>query len=164
MPPRTPQRTKKRTGKPIHVVAAVIQRNGRFLVCQRRAGDAFPMKWEFPGGKVCRGETERAALRRELREELELQARIGREVYRTRHQYRSLARPVDLAFYAATIGGQRPINRAFQKLLWVAPQNLARLDFLEADRNFIQQLARGRTVLGPVRPARGRHPRRAPVR
>ena len=65
-------------GKPvIKVVAAVIERNGRILVGQRRKSDSHGLKWEFPGGKVERGEKPSAALARELEEELGIQARVG---------------------------------------------------------------------------------------
>ena len=51
------------------VVAAVIERDGKILICQRRRGQAHELKWEFPGGKVENGETPDQALERELREE-----------------------------------------------------------------------------------------------
>ena len=57
------------------VVAGLIYKDGRLLVCQRRPGGAFPLKWEFPGGKVEKGESDIDALRRELREELAVEVR-----------------------------------------------------------------------------------------
>src|SRR5215468_8749864 len=71
----------------ITVVAGLIQQGGRLLVCQRRRDGAFALKWEFPGGKVEPGETYENGLRRELREELGIEAHIGPEAYRTRHDY-----------------------------------------------------------------------------
>ena len=61
----------------IRVVAAIIEQEGRVLICQRPAGKAFVGKWEFPGGKMRPSETPRQALERELREELGVSARIG---------------------------------------------------------------------------------------
>src|SRR5438445_13825539 len=71
----------------ITVVAGLIQQGGQLLVCQRRRDGAFALKWEFPGGKVEPGETYEKGLRRELHEELGIDAHIGREAYRTAHDY-----------------------------------------------------------------------------
>src|SRR5215468_7170264 len=82
----------------ITVVAGLIQQGGRLLVCQRRRDGAFALKWEFPGGKVELGETYENGLRRELREELGIEAHIGPEAYRTRHDYPGKY-AVELLFY-----------------------------------------------------------------
>jgi 8-oxo-dGTP diphosphatase len=82
----------------ITVVAGLIQQGGRLLVCQRRRDGAFALKWEFPGGKVEPGETYENGLRRELREELGIEAHIGPEAYRTRHDYPGKY-TVELLFY-----------------------------------------------------------------
>ena len=71
----------------ITVTAGILTDGGRMLVCQRRAGGRFPLKWEFPGGKVEDGESPEACLRRELREELAIEAEVGPEIYRTEHRY-----------------------------------------------------------------------------
>ena len=63
----------------ITVVAGLIQQGGRLLVCQRRRDGAFALKWEFPGGKVEPGETHEHGLRRELREELGIEAHMARK-------------------------------------------------------------------------------------
>ena len=67
------------------VVAAVIEQDGEILVCQRRRGSRHELKWEFPGGKVEPGEEPRAALIRELQEELKIDADIGPELNRYEH-------------------------------------------------------------------------------
>ena len=84
------------------VVAGLLQHANTLLICQRRRGAAFELKWEFPGGKVEPGETPAEGLRRELREELGIDAEIGAERYRTRHHYAGKY-IVELIFYDAMI-------------------------------------------------------------
>jgi 8-oxo-dGTP diphosphatase len=62
------------------VVAAVIEKDGKLLVCQRTRHQTMPLKWEFPGGKIEEGEQPRDALRRELEEELGIHAQVGEEI------------------------------------------------------------------------------------
>ncbi|PYX43808.1 MAG: NUDIX hydrolase, partial [Acidobacteria bacterium] len=69
------------------VVAGLIVKNGKLLVCQRTRHQTMPLKWEFPGGKIEEGEQPRNALRRELEEELGILATIGDEVRRIQHEY-----------------------------------------------------------------------------
>jgi 8-oxo-dGTP diphosphatase len=69
------------------VVAALIWKEGKILICQRTRHQVMPLKWEFPGGKIEEGEQPRDALRRELDEELGISAVIGDEVARIRHVY-----------------------------------------------------------------------------
>jgi mutator protein MutT len=127
----------------IRVVAAVIEQGGRLLICQRRRGDAFELQWEFPGGKIGRGETPRAALARELREELRVAATIGAEILRTRHHYVDRGVSVELTFFAAGRPFPAPRNIVFERIAWVWPGDLTRYDFLSADRGLISRLVRG---------------------
>src|ERR1700726_2701617 len=69
------------------VVAALIVKDGKLLVCQRTRHQTMPLKWEFPGGKIEEGEQPRDALRRELEEELGIVAKVGTEVARIVHEY-----------------------------------------------------------------------------
>lgn len=124
------------------VVAAVIMRDGQILVCQRSAAGKFPLKWEFAGGKVQPNETPEAALARELAEELNVAAKIGPRIFRARHKYSEMNEPVELLFLRAEIESGEVENRIFNALKWIEPQRLSELDFLEADRAFIQKLAR----------------------
>jgi 8-oxo-dGTP diphosphatase len=126
---------------PLQVVAAIIQREGKFLICQRRAGGAFALKWEFPGGKVQAGETLQTALVRELSEELDVVAEIGNEVWRTRHCYAEMDRELGLIFFNAEISAQKPKNLAFEKFEWAPPGKLEQYDFLPADRELVRFLA-----------------------
>lgn len=125
------------------VVAALIESDGKLLVCQRRRGGTFELMWEFPGGKKRPEETLEAALERELREELGVEARIGHEVYRTRHQYAELAEPIELVFFRAEASRAGMRNLVFEKIEWREPQTLRELNFLPADRELIEKLATG---------------------
>ena len=69
------------------VVAAVIEKDGKLLVCQRTRHQTMPLKWEFPGGKIEEGEQPRDALRRELEEELGIHARSATKIARVQHIY-----------------------------------------------------------------------------
>jgi 8-oxo-dGTP diphosphatase len=122
------------------VVAAVIEREGQILICQRSREDSHPLKWEFPGGKVEPGESPRAALERELEEELAIQARIGSEITRLTHRYQG-RNPFRLIFYRVSRFSGEPVNRAFEQILWEEPARLPQYDFLEADADFIRELA-----------------------
>jgi len=127
----------------IRVVAALIERKGRLLICQRRRGDLFALQWEFPGGKLRPGETPRAGLARELREELGCStARIGPEIYRTRHRYQEFADSVEIRFFAVCKLFPAPRNLVFERMVWVRPGDLPGCDFLPADRALVARLAR----------------------
>ena len=141
-------------GHAMLVVAAVIVRDRRVLVCQRSRSGKFPLKWEFPGGKVQSGESPEVALVRELREELSVDARIGAEIYRTRHKYPQMPSAVELIFFAATIESDQVDNRIFEAIAWVTPQKLQEMDFLDADREFISKLATGDIPISRVTSAK----------
>ena len=145
----------------ITVVAALIEQDGRLLICQRRRGDSFPLKWEFPGGKVRPGESLVQALARELAEELGVSAAVGRELYRTRHRYAELSEELELIFFSvelcpsspsAPLDAQAPRNLAFEQIKWMKPAALPQFDFLPADRELVSLLASG-ALRGSFRPA-----------
>lgn len=130
----------------IRVVAALIHEGDRLLVCRRRADGPFPLKWEFPGGKVEVGEEDMEALRRELREELGIDVRGATEVFRTRHVYPG-STEVDLRFFRVEDFAGPVVNRAFFEIRWVCVPELEPLDFLEGDLLLIQKLTRGELSL-----------------
>jgi 8-oxo-dGTP diphosphatase len=142
------------------VVAAVITRNSRLLICQRRRDKAFPLKWEFPGGKVEAGESLTDALTREISEELGVRIEIGREVYRTQHRYAELPAPIELVFFSANIVNQQDTSKlsdeqiaselaafnasgVFQRAMWVAAAELPKYEFLAANAPLIARIAGG---------------------
>ncbi len=122
------------------VVAALIHRAGRILICRRTAQQAHALKWEFPGGKVEPGESPAQALGRELREELAVDARIGDEVERYEFTYPGKP-PILLIFYNVADFDGEPRNCVFEEMRWVAPHELPRFDFLEGDVEFVKRLA-----------------------
>lgn len=125
------------------VVAAVIVREGRVLACQRSRSGKFPLKWEFPGGKVQARETPKGALERELMEELGVRAEVGQEICRTRHKYAEMPENVELIFFEAQVEPRNIENRVFEKIAWVEPKRLKELDFLDADRESVRKLGAG---------------------
>jgi 8-oxo-dGTP diphosphatase len=131
----------------MHVVAALIERDGRLLIGQRRRGGSFALKWEFPGGKVRPGEPPEQALARELREELGVGANVGPELYRTRHRYAELRGELLLMFFAARLDAE-PQCLAFEQICWAERSRLASFDFLPADRELVARLAAGE-IAGP---------------
>jgi mutator protein MutT len=124
----------------MNVVAAIIERNGQVLICQRKAGQRFAGKWEFPGGKVEPGEDLESALARELSEELGITARIGEEVARYLYTYPSRD-PIQLVFYAVREFEGEPENRIFERMVWETRANLPAYDFLEGDVEFVRRFA-----------------------
>jgi 8-oxo-dGTP diphosphatase len=135
------------------VVAGLIEAEGKILVCQRRRGDTFELMWEFPGGKLQAGETAAQGLARELLEELGVEARVGEEVFRTRHRYAEMSEEIELIFFAAAVDAHAVRNIVFERMEWRAPETLSELNFLPADREFVGKLARREIV--PARTAAG---------
>ena len=125
--------------EPVHVSAGILVRAGQVLACQRRADRSHPGKWEFPGGKREAGETMAECLRRELREELGIEAEVGSELWRTEHTYPG--RPtVALVFFRVDRFAGAARNLEFAEIRWVDLADLAGLDFLDADRELIARL------------------------
>jgi 8-oxo-dGTP diphosphatase len=127
----------------MQVVAAVIERDGRVLICQRKKG-RHALKWEFPGGKVEPEEELRDALARELREELAIEARIGAELDRHEFQYDANGPRIRLHFYQVTDFTGEPANLQFEQIIWEAKARLPEYDFLEGDLAFVLRLAQKR--------------------
>jgi mutator protein MutT len=122
------------------VVAGVIRdMAGRILICQRSRADTHALKWEFPGGKVEQGEKPGEALVRELREELGIEATLGRELSRFRHRYRPRP-PFQLMFFEVARYEGTPVNHVFERIEWEEPQRLPDYDFLDADIQFVRKL------------------------
>jgi 8-oxo-dGTP diphosphatase len=125
------------------VVAGLIWRDGKILVCQRTRHQPMPLKWEFPGGKIEEGEQPRDALRRELDEELGIAAAVGDEVLRILHKYPG-GNSVELRFFNVRDYSGELENRIFREIVWADPKDLPGYDFLEADERLVRDLASGK--------------------
>jgi 8-oxo-dGTP diphosphatase len=123
----------------VEVVAAVVMRDGKILIGQRKRGGRHPLKWEFPGGKVEPGEDPRTALSRELREELNIDAVIGEEMDSYEVGYGDEFR-IRLRFYRVTQFQGEIRNLDFEQILWEEPERLREYDFLEGDVIFVSRL------------------------
>jgi 8-oxo-dGTP diphosphatase len=121
----------------LEVVAAIIEREGRILICQRAPGQSHALKWEFPGGKVEPGETPAQALTRELEEELGISGAAGEEIARYEFQYPG-KRPVLLIFLRVKSYTGEPRNLIFHDMRWEPRDRLSAFDFLEGDRDFLR--------------------------
>lgn len=122
----------------IRVVAAVVEREGRYLIAQRNPHAVFPLMWEFPGGKVEPGEDDATALRREMMEELGVEVSVGTLLDRRIHCYREFS--VDFRAYRCTlVGGEpRPIHCA--AFAWVTLSEMGSYTFPPADEHAIALL------------------------
>ena len=122
----------------IRVTAAIIVKDGRILATQRHDHDATGGKWECPGGKIEPGETPEACLRRELREELGVDAEIGDLFMETTHAYPS--KTVELLVYHAEIRAGTIALHAHQACRWMQINELDQLDWLAADRPIVAKI------------------------
>lgn len=122
----------------IHVVAAVVERAGRFLVCRRPIMSRHGGLWEFPGGKLRHGEDHAAAALRELKEELGVSVRGTQDIIYSVRDGDSL---FVISFVRVEIlGDPEPLEH--EELRWAAPEEMANLDFAPSDARFV------RAVLG----------------
>jgi len=127
------------------VVAALILRGNKILICQRTPHQTLPLKWEFPGGKIEPGEAQEAALRRELEEELGIHATIGPKAATVAHTYGS-GSAVELHFFVVAKFTGEIQNRIFHDVRWAEKTDLPAYDFLEADVALVQEIAAGKMI------------------
>jgi 8-oxo-dGTP diphosphatase len=125
--------------KTVVVSAAVIERGGRLLVTRRLQGTHLEGYWEFPGGKCDAGESLEACLVRELREELAVDATVGRRILTTSHDYPE--RRVELHFFTCELAGD-PVPQMNQEMQWVPREALALLKLPPADDELVALLTR----------------------
>ena len=121
------------------VVAALIRRGGKILICRRPADKARALMWEFAGGKVEPGESKQQALMRECREELGITVRVGEVYDRVRHVYPDIT--IELTLFNAEIAGGEAQPLEHSEIRWIAPEEIGAFDFCPADRDIIAKIA-----------------------
>ena len=124
----------------IVVTAAIIERDGHFLVTERQPGLHLEGCWEFPGGKCEPGEALASCLARELKEELDVDVHVGDEIFITMHEYAE--RVVELHFFRCELIGE-PAPQIGQRMAWAAREELAGFSFPPADLELIRILTQG---------------------
>jgi 8-oxo-dGTP diphosphatase len=132
------------------VAAAVLIENGRVLVTQRKAGTHLEGAWEFPGGKVLPGEDPREALRRELEEELGIDAVAGEIVDVTFHAYEEVEKAVLLLFFevARSAGSPDPREIDVAAFAWAGPDELDAERFPPADEPVLRKVKARLAAIG----------------
>jgi len=126
----------------LQVVAGIIEREGRILICRRKAAQTHPLKWEFPGGKVERNESLPQALERELGEELGIHSVTSEEITRYEYTYPG-KHPIRLIFFRVTEFEGEPRNIVFEEMQWTPRQDLGKFDFVEGDVKFLAGISSG---------------------
>src|SRR3712207_3968712 len=109
------------TEKPVQVVAGLLRQAGRYLITKRKSGVHLEGLWEFPGGKREPGESMEDALRRELREELEIEITSPLPYRVVRHAYPD--KRVELYFFFCSIARGQPQARDCEEFRWVSPED-----------------------------------------
>jgi 8-oxo-dGTP diphosphatase len=122
----------------IRVVAAMVERGGRYLITQRRPTAVLPLLWEFPGGRVEDNETDAQALEREVRHRLGVSLQVGKLVSFVRHPYERYT--VDLHLYEAHLNVGRPERRNVHDYAWVKSDEFEGYPFTPADEASMSQL------------------------
>ncbi|HUN67151.1 MAG TPA: (deoxy)nucleoside triphosphate pyrophosphohydrolase [Bacteroidota bacterium] len=121
------------------VAVGIVSLNGAILLCQRREGGRYGLKWEFPGGKAENGETPEECLIRELREELSIVPVVGSLFHRHQHRYPD-GGEFDVYYFTVSSFTGTPANRVFASLAWVPPAELSGYDLLEGNREVARRL------------------------
>ncbi len=122
----------------IRVVAAVIEREGRYLITQRRPAAVLPLLWEFPGGKVEASETDAAALKREVRHRLGVEIEAGQLISFVSHPYERYV--VDLYLYECRITSGELAPLAVHAFKWVTSAEFDQYPFTPADEASMNKL------------------------
>jgi 8-oxo-dGTP diphosphatase len=122
----------------IRVVAAMLEKDGRYLITQRRPGASLPLLWEFPGGRVEEGETDAEALARELFEEMGIEVSVGERAIQVHHSYS--AYEIDFAVYRCRLKSGEVQHARVHDHRWVKPEELDQFQFPPADEKTLAQL------------------------
>lgn len=125
----------------VRVAVGIIRARGNILVCQRKQSARYGLKWEFPGGKIENGESAADCLKRELMEELNIDASIGTLYHRHHYTYPD-AGTFDVLYYIITSYRGELQNRTFEAIEWIPTHRLASIDMLDGNREVVEKLLR----------------------
>ena len=120
------------------VVAALIWKNNKFMICQRPAHKARGLLWEFVGGKVEPGETKEQALIRECQEELAVTLSVEDVFMDVVHEYPDLI--VHLTLFNATIAEGEPQKLEHNDIRWITPSEIPKYEFCQADEEILKKI------------------------
>lgn len=123
----------------LHVTCAIIEHQGKVLICQRSASMKLPLKWEFPGGKIEGEESKEECLKREIKEELGLEIEVGPALPHVEHHYPEFSLYL-YPFLCTWIGGSLAIAEHAQAI-WVSYDDLKNYDWAEADVPVVKEIA-----------------------
>ncbi len=137
------------------VAGVALDEHGRVLIGKRKPGGALGSKWEFPGGKLERGEAVADGLQREFQEELAVEIAVGPRLASAEFSHKGV--PFALEAYAVTLLSRGFELREHERVEWVAPNRLARYDLAESDRRLLSELLSGLPATGS--PSRAESPR-----
>ena len=130
----------KINNQPTTVVGGIIYQNNKILICQRKEVGDHPLKWEFPGGKLRDFEENQEALRRELKEELNIEIIEMSFFDEYLYEYKELSKKLKLVFYHILQFEGEVQNLVHHQLKWIDISNLSDYDFLEGDHKIINKL------------------------
>lgn len=122
----------------IEVVAALIWRDGKFLICQRPKNKARALMWEFVGGKVEKGETRQQALKRECQEELDIQIEVGDVFMCVEHKYPDI--DICLTLFNATLLQGEPKMLEHNDIKWISVSEIDEYEFCPADTQILERI------------------------
>ena len=122
----------------VEVVAALIWKKNKFMICQRPAHKARGLLWEFVGGKVEPGETKERALIRECKEELDILLSVGDVFMEVIHEYPDIT--VHLTLFNATISEGEPQKLEHNDIKWITPSEIPNYDFCPADEEILRKI------------------------
>jgi 8-oxo-dGTP diphosphatase len=129
----------------VKVTAAILVEDGKIMIARRNHGDRLAGKWEFPGGKIEKGESAEECLQRELKEEFEIDVEVGRFLGASIHHYPHLSIEL-MAYRARWTGGPLVVNEHAEHR-WISLAELERFDFSAADLPFVEKLRNGEIAL-----------------
>lgn len=126
----------------IIVTAAVIEKEGKFLIARRKPGSSLAGHWEFPGGKLEKGEGPRGCLRRELQEEFGIDAEVGDHVVSNVHEYDHIK--IELRSYRAKYmsGAIKLVDH--DKIAWIKPEEFCQYELAPADLPTVEAIIKER--------------------